>query len=75
MPLTKPEDFGTKKDGSPKQDYCHYCYKDGSFTWPQATLDEFMAKMISMADKMGMTSEDATRMAHDVLPKLKRWQA
>jgi len=74
MPLTKPEDFGKKGDGSPNQEYCHYCFKDGAFTWPQATLEEFTVKMISMADKMGISSEDASRMAREVLPKLKRWQ-
>lgn len=74
MPMVKPEDFGTKTDGSPNQQYCHYCFKNGAFTWPQATLEEFSTKMVSMADKMGMSSDDASRMAREVLPQLKRWR-
>lgn len=32
MPMEKEEDFGTERDGSRNEDYCCYCYKDGSFT-------------------------------------------
>ncbi len=31
MPVTKPEDFGTKADGSPSVDYCYHCYSNGAF--------------------------------------------
>ena len=31
MPLTN-EILGTNADGTPNEDYCIYCYKDGKFT-------------------------------------------
>lgn len=74
MPLVNAEDFGTNTNGSQNNTYCHYCFKDGAFTWPQATLEEFTDKMIGMADKMGMTSDEASKMAREVLPTLKRWR-
>jgi hypothetical protein len=74
MPLVNPEDFGINTDGSQNKKYCHFCFKDGAFTWPHATLDEFTDKLIRMADKMGMSSEEASKMAREVLPTLARWR-
>lgn len=31
MPMTAPEHFGTEADGTPSNEYCVYCYKDGAF--------------------------------------------
>jgi len=31
MPLTKPEDNGTNKDGSKSVDYCSHCFVNGEF--------------------------------------------
>ena len=39
MPLDKPEDAGTEADGARSGDYCHYCYQNGSFTAPGASMD------------------------------------
>ena len=40
MPLDKPEDFGTNADGSRNVDYCCYCYENGSFFYPEATMEQ-----------------------------------
>ena len=40
MPMQKPEDFGTNADGSKNEDYCVYCYKDGAFFYPEATMQD-----------------------------------
>jgi|WetSurMetagenome_2_1015567.scaffolds.fasta_scaffold00353_23 hypothetical protein len=73
MPIAKSEDFGTNMDNSRNQEYCTYCFQKGNFTWPNATLDQFVGKLVSMHDQMGMTEEEARKMASENLPKLKRW--
>lgn len=73
MPMQKPKDFGTNVDGSKNNDYCHYCFQNGKFTSPDATLEEFIEKIAAMSAQMGMTGEQARAMANNVLPKLKRW--
>ena len=32
MNMDRIEDFGTNADKTPNDDYCVYCFKDGSFT-------------------------------------------
>jgi len=32
MPMCRPEDFGTNADGTPNNDYCVHCCKDGKLT-------------------------------------------
>ncbi|WP_217620951.1 zinc ribbon domain-containing protein, partial [Bacillus sp. GbtcB13] len=39
MPMTS-ELFGTEKDGGKDRDYCMYCYENGAYTHPGATLKE-----------------------------------
>ena len=39
MPLDKPEDAGTEADGTLSGEYCRYCYQNGAFTAPDATMD------------------------------------
>ena len=34
MPLEKPDDFGTEANGFRINDYCHYCFQNGTFTEP-----------------------------------------
>lgn len=74
MPMTQPGEFGTNADGNQNQEYCRYCFQDGQFTWPDATREDFTEKLVGMADKMGMTAEQASAMAQSVLPTLKRWK-
>ena len=40
MPMEKPEDFGTNSDGSKNTDYCCYCYENGAFFYPEATMED-----------------------------------
>jgi hypothetical protein len=74
MPMQKPEHFGTNADGSKNDDYCCFCFQKGSFTWPDATLQQMTEKLVSMSAKMGMSEEEARAMAKKVLPQLKRWR-
>ena len=43
MPLDKPEDAGTEADGTLSGEYCRYCYQNGAFTAPDATMDDMIA--------------------------------
>lgn len=72
MPMMKPEDFGTNADGSQNDEYCTYCFRKGEFTM-DGTLEEMIEKLVSMAPQMGMTEDEARKMANENLPKLKRW--
>jgi hypothetical protein len=73
MPMTKPADFGTNADDSNTQEYCTYCFQKGNFTLPNATLEQMIEKLVPMHDQMGLTEEEARKMANENLPKLKRW--
>lgn len=76
MPLTAPEQYGTQADGSPSEDYCSYCYKNGQFTG-EMTMDEMIDFCTPMMVKgnPGMTEEQAREQMHQFFPMLKRWKA
>jgi hypothetical protein len=75
MPLAKPEDFGTARNGSRINDYCRHCFQDGAFTEPDISMNEMIDKCVSiMAQKAMMPELQARGLMADVIPKLKRWQ-
>lgn len=76
MPLSQQEFFGTEADSSKNQKYCIYCYKDGQFTQPDASLEQ----MIQISAK-GWSDQDPTvslqqamEQMTQVLPHLERWR-
>ena len=76
MPLSQPEHHGTEADGSKTKKYCVYCYKDGAFTMPNATLEEMIeisAKGWSEQDP-NMTYAQAKAFLEKCLPQLERWR-
>lgn len=74
MPLEKPDDFGTSKEGFRVNDYCHYCFQNGAFTDPKITMPEMLEKCVGMMVKMGVMPEPQARgLMTEVMPKLKRW--
>ncbi len=74
MPLTKEQDFGTNKDFSKSREYCFHCFKNGKFLDEGITLKEKIEKNIKFGIQMGMSEEQARKMASSILPKLKRWK-
>ena len=74
MPMGKPEEHGTDKGGKRSEDYCCYCIKDGEFVVKGVTMEQYIDFLVGMADKMGMTKEEARKMANANIPKLKRWK-
>lgn len=77
MPLDKPEDAGTKADGSLSGDYCRYCYQNGAFTDPNATMEDMIAMNLKFNEENGYpmgTQVEAERMMRGWFPTLKRWR-
>lgn len=79
MPMPTSKEMGTNKDESPNQDYCIYCYKNGSFTSP-FTMDEMIAHCVSFVDDFNenaenkVTKEQAIEKMKQFFPTLKRWK-
>ena len=72
MPL-KDAVKGSNADGSKSDSYCSYCYEDGAFTAPEATVEEMRQYSIK-----GMTERGWPRLVASFLTKntgkLPRWQ-
>ena len=76
MPLSREfGNYGLLANGETSDEYCNICFKDGQFTQPKQTVEEMIASSIkNMTDEIGMPVEQATQLAHDFIPTLKRWQ-
>lgn len=73
MPLDDIELYGTEKDGSPKKNYCRYCYENGAFVNPQISLEEMKIR-VSDRLKMMNIDDETIDTAISTLPNLKRWR-
>jgi hypothetical protein len=77
MPMQKPEDFGTNRDGSQNSDYCVYCYKDGMFT-QECTMEEMIQHNVQHLAEFNKDSEkqyspkEAVEEMRKFFPTLKR---
>lgn len=75
MPLEKPEDFGTAADGLRINDYCRYCYQNGTYTDPNISLQGMIDRCVGIMTQRGIMPETQARaLMSATLPKLKRWQ-
>lgn len=78
MPLNIKEDFGTNKDMSLNDDYCTYCFKEGSFT-QDITMNEMIEHCLQYLDEFNkdalqkMTIDEARANMREFFPHLKRW--
>ena len=78
MPLTD-EVLSTEADGSKNEEYCIYCYKDGTFTgdFTMEEMAEFCAQFVDEYNKntgQSLTREEYKQMLLQYFPNLKRWQ-
>jgi len=73
MPLTKEENKGTNKDNTLSEEYCKFCFKDGTFVHPNRTMEEQIKVGIEMSKKLWMPEDKAREIAMNTIPKLKRW--
>jgi len=74
MPLTAEETLGTNTDGSKNEEYCVYCFKDGTFT-ADISMEEMIAFCAEHVGEWSMeiSKEDAIAQMNAYFPKLKRW--
>jgi hypothetical protein len=74
MPMHKPHDFGSEADGSRSKEYCSFCFSDGQFTAPNATMQEMIDKGVEIVVRDGiMPAEMARAVMAQTIPGLRRW--
>jgi len=68
--------YGSEGDGTPNEEYCLRCYKDGEFTLPDATIEQMVriSAQTLMDNEPDLEQEDALERMREVLPTLKRWK-
>ena len=75
MPMEKPADFGTNADGSKNEDYCCYCYENGGFFYPEATMSEVIEGCLPHVVPDVFADEETAKAAmHKHFPTLKCWK-
>lgn len=74
MPMKLETDFGTNSDGSRNEEYCTYCFKNGSFTNPSISLDQMISGCVGMMVKFGTPEAQAKEQIQQLIPTLKRWK-
>lgn len=74
MPMSEEEHVGTEADGALSKDYCTYCYRNGVFTEPGATIDAMAEKSGAILSQLyGIPAGNAERFAREQISCLKRW--
>jgi hypothetical protein len=67
--------FGTDADGGISDEYCKYCYDNGSFT-QDCTMEEMIEFCVPHMTSAGsgMTEDAARQLMRQHFPELKRWK-
>ncbi len=71
MPL-EDELIGREKDGSLNEDYCKWCYADGTYTYRD--MDDLIEVCIPHMKAQGFTEEQARAYMKEKLPQLDYWK-
>ena len=71
MPL-EDELIGRDEDGALNEDYCKWCYADGTYTY--SDMDELIKVCIPHMASAGFTEEQARQHMKELLPKLDYWK-
>ncbi len=71
MPLDD-EIIGKNSDGTLNEDYCKWCYADGTYTY--SSMDELIDVCVPMMTKEGFTEEQARAYMKQTLPGLDYWK-
>jgi hypothetical protein len=75
MPLAGLQDFGTHAGGRRADEYCRYCYVNGSFTDPGIGLQGMIDRCAEiMVQRHIMPEPAAHELMSQVLPGLRRWR-
>ncbi len=64
--------LGRNRDGSLNEDYCQWCYADGTYTY--SDMDELIRVCIPQMVKQGFTEEQARMYMQQKLPTLDYWK-
>lgn len=75
MPMESADVYGTNADGSKNDEYCNYCFANGSFTSEQ-TMEEMIETCVPYVSKGEPWPDEQTARAEmqKIFPQLKRWQ-
>ena len=71
MPLDD-EIIGRNKDGSLNEDYCKWCYADGTYTY--SNMDDLIDVCVVHMAKQGFSEEQARAYMKEKLPTLNYWK-
>ena len=71
MPLEE-ELIGRNKDGTPNEDYCKWCYADGTYTY--GDMDELIEICVGQMTGEGRSEEEAREYMKQLLPTLDYWK-
>ncbi|WP_238188555.1 zinc ribbon domain-containing protein [Paenibacillus sp. L3-i20] len=74
MPMPSADLLGTEAGGKKTNDYCTYCYEEGSFKQPDLTLEGMVTVCLPYLIEDGMEENAAKAMLEQNLPELKRWK-
>ena len=72
MPLSEDEFISKEPDGSFNEDYCKWCYADGTYTYDN--MDDLINVSVGNMVNMGFTEEQARAYMKQVLPTLDYWK-
>jgi hypothetical protein len=77
MPLENDKVIGTNADNSKNNDYCIYCYKDGTFT-QDVTMNEMIEISLRHMKELfksdpALDEKAALDNMNSFFPQLKRW--
>lgn len=64
--------IGRNKDGSLNEDYCQWCYADGTYTY--SDMDDLIRVCIPHMVEQGFTEEQAREHMKHILPTLDYWK-
>ena len=71
MPMDD-EMIGRDKDGTPNEDYCQWCYADGTYTY--SDMDNLIDVCVPHMVAQGFTAEQARAYMKEKLPTLDYWR-
>jgi Fe-S cluster assembly ATPase SufC len=74
MPLDNEDSKGTEKNGLKSNEYCKYCYENGTFKNSKMNLAEMQKNVKNQMKKLEY-HEYAIQKAINILPALKRWKS
>jgi hypothetical protein len=68
--------FGTLANGKETKEYCRFCFQNGQYTDPGATMHGMIENSVKiMVKKMAIPEPRAREIAESMIPPLKRWSA